>query len=132
MSFYSCTVSNFEQYTLAQFIAQGYFEKHINRMRLYYIRQRKKILTVLKESGLSEKSTILENGSGLHFLLQLDTKRSDLEVEEELKKEGIKIRALSDYNLKNDRGRQHCFIVNYSNLSEEEMKKVAVVLRNAL
>ncbi|SCW62729.1 GntR family transcriptional regulator / MocR family aminotransferase [Lachnospiraceae bacterium C10] len=132
MSFYSCTVSNFEQYTLAQFIAQGYFEKHINRMRLYYIRQRKKILTVLKESGLSEKSTILENGSGLHFLLQLDTKRSDLEVEEELKKEGIKIRALSDYDLKNDRGRQHCFIVNYSNLSEEEMKKVAVVLRNAL
>ena len=35
LSFYSCTVSNFEQYTLAAFINQGYFEKHINRMRSF-------------------------------------------------------------------------------------------------
>ena len=36
LGFYSCTVSNFEQYTLARFISGGYFEKHINRMRNYY------------------------------------------------------------------------------------------------
>src|SRR5699024_10428381 len=36
LSFYACTVSNFEQYTLAKFIEQGYLEKHINRMRNYY------------------------------------------------------------------------------------------------
>ena len=36
LSFYSCTVSNFEQYTLARFIEDGYFEKHLNRMRNYY------------------------------------------------------------------------------------------------
>ena len=35
LSFYSCTVSTFEQYTLARFISEGYFEKHINRMRLH-------------------------------------------------------------------------------------------------
>ena len=40
LSFYACTVSNFEQYTLAEFIKRGYFEKHINRMRLFYSRQR--------------------------------------------------------------------------------------------
>ena len=42
-SFKSCTVSNFEQCILAEFISQGYFEKHINRMRLYYIRKRKEV-----------------------------------------------------------------------------------------
>ena len=36
LSFYSCTVSNFEQYTLAQFMENGSFEKHINRLRNYY------------------------------------------------------------------------------------------------
>ena len=36
LSFYSCTVSNFEQYTLAQFMENGSFEKHINRLISYY------------------------------------------------------------------------------------------------
>lgn len=33
MGFYSCTVPVFEQYVLAEFIAQGDFERHINRTR---------------------------------------------------------------------------------------------------
>ena len=33
LGFYSCTVSNFEQFTLAKFIEDGYFERHINRIR---------------------------------------------------------------------------------------------------
>ena len=41
LSFYSCTVSNFEQLTLARFLAGGYFEKHLNRMRLSYGRLRR-------------------------------------------------------------------------------------------
>lgn len=33
LSFYSCTVPVFEQYVLADFINEGNFERHINRMR---------------------------------------------------------------------------------------------------
>lgn len=33
MGFYSCTVSAFEQYVLAEFIASGEFERHLNRVR---------------------------------------------------------------------------------------------------
>ena len=33
LGFYSCTVPAFDQYVLAEFIAQGYFERHLNRMR---------------------------------------------------------------------------------------------------
>lgn len=32
LGFLSCTVPNFEQYALAHFIDEGYFEKHLNRM----------------------------------------------------------------------------------------------------
>lgn len=35
LSFYNNTVSNLQQYTLAYFINDGYFEKHLNRMRLF-------------------------------------------------------------------------------------------------
>ena len=33
LGFYSCTVPAFDQYVLAEFIAQGYFERHLNRVR---------------------------------------------------------------------------------------------------
>ena len=33
VGFYSCTVPVFEQYVLAEFIANGDFERHINRVR---------------------------------------------------------------------------------------------------
>lgn len=48
LGFYSCTVSNFEQYTLTRFLSEGYFEKHINRMRKYYRNQRNAILDCIK------------------------------------------------------------------------------------
>ena len=97
MSFYACTVSNFEQYTLAEFIKKGYFEKHINRMRLFYSRQRKKVIDIINHSSLKDKCKVKENDSGLHFLLQLNTKLKDEVIEEELAEKDIKIKALSDY-----------------------------------
>ena len=81
----SCTVSNFEQYTLARFISKGYFEKHINRMRLYYARQRNKIKSVINESPIGSSSEIIESDSGLHFLIRISTDLSDKEVVEKLK-----------------------------------------------
>ena len=73
MNFYSCTVSNFEQYTLSRFINEGFFEKHINRMRNYYHLQRDLLLDTIKKSPLSSHITIMEKDSGLHFLMQIHT-----------------------------------------------------------
>lgn len=54
LGFYSCTVSSFEQHTLARFITGGYFERHINRMRNYYRTQRDKIIEAIKNSRAAE------------------------------------------------------------------------------
>ena len=51
LNFYSGTVSSFEQYTLANFIAGGYYERHINRMRNYYRDYRNKIINAIKQSA---------------------------------------------------------------------------------
>ena len=45
---YGCTVSSFEQYTLARFLSEGYFEKHINRMRKSYRTRRTEIRAILE------------------------------------------------------------------------------------
>ena len=97
LDFYACTVSNFEQYALAAFIEEGYFEKHLNRMRLYYTKQREAVLSVLKEEPFKCVGRVREADSGLHFILELNTLLSDNEVKRKLEAEGIHINALSEY-----------------------------------
>lgn len=75
LSFYACTVSNFEQFILADFIKNGYFEKHINRMRLFYARKRRALIDAVKNSRLKDISEIMESDSGLHFLLKIGTEK---------------------------------------------------------
>lgn len=125
-SFYSSTVSSFEQYTLASFIEEGFFEKHINRMRLYYIRQRQAVLSFLSSSLIKDKCSVIENDSGLHFILRLNTTHSDKEVKELLSQEGIKISALSDYS--NSPAVCHDFIINYSNLDMDAFERALDIL----
>lgn len=48
LGFYSGTVSCLEQMTLARFLSEGYFEKHINRMRNHYRALRDKLLAALR------------------------------------------------------------------------------------
>lgn len=128
LSFYSCTVSNFEQYTLASFIDRGYFEKHINRMRLYYIRQRKRLISCIENSSLRDKCEIIENESGLHFLLRLRTDIPDEVLKEKMKESGIKIQSLSEFYLSDEGAKEHYFIINYSNIDLNKFTQVSEII----
>lgn len=122
LSFYSSPVSNFEQFTLAGFISDGYFEKHINRMRNYYHTQRDALLETIEKSPLSSKITISEEHSGLHFLMKIDTKISDKELINKAKEKGIKLSSLSQY-YEGKNNVSHTFIINYSSIKKENMKE---------
>ena len=98
LSFYSCTVSNFEQYTLARFMESGSFEKHINRMRKYYRNQRNAILDCIKKHPASADIQITEENAGLHFLIHFPSALSDEEIVRRAADAGIRISALSQYD----------------------------------
>ena len=132
LSFYSCTVSNFEQYTLEAFIRRGYFEKHINRMRLYYSRQRRQIFDCIESSVLKEHCEIIENDAGLHFLLHLKTKKADQQLVAELAERGIRIKALSAYNLTKVGEKEHLFIINYSNIDVTQLARAFAIIDSCL
>ena len=120
LSFLSCTVSTFDQYTLADFITKGYFEKHINRMRIKYSRKREQVLNTIEEILGSQDSgnyEIEENDSGLHFILKLNTGYSDRKLEEELLKKKIKISAVSDFYHGSKPENAGKFIFDYSNIN---------------
>ena len=118
LGFYNCMVSNFEQYTLARFIQDGYFEKHINRMRNCYRKRREALLQAMKDGGLFKHADIIERGSGLHFLLRFHTEKKDTVLQQELADKGIRMRPLSDYYASETPKAAHTFVLNYSGMEE--------------
>ncbi len=135
LGFYSCTVSNFEQYTLASFIQEQYFDKHINRMRNHYRSLRDSLIRRITDSPLGGSSSISEENAGLHFLLKLSTDRSDEFLKEKAGENGVIIAFLSDYYSSDykqlNASYQHTAIINYSALSEEDMEPVVQALTRA-
>lgn len=132
LSFYSCTVSTFEQYTLASFIKKGYFEKHINRMRLHYGRKRAQILQIIRNIFSNNECEILENDSGLHFLLQFNTKVPDEYVKEKLREKKIKIVTVADFDTEGKNQDKHQFILNYSNMNPNELENALKYIKKII
>ena len=93
-------------------------------MRLYYTRQRKKLIDYMGKSRLKNLCTIIENDSGLHFLVKLHTKLSDEDVKARLNAKDIQIRALSEYFLTPNTNKAHYFIVNYSNIDTTRIPEI--------
>ena len=129
LGFYSCTVSNFEQYTLAKFINEGYFEKHIIRMRNIYRNLRDRILDAIKKSRLNDYVKVSEEEAGLHFLLNIKTKLSDKELKALAEKRGINISCISEYYFDDSiKNLEHTLIINYSSIRIEDIDKVINML----
>ncbi len=132
LSFYSCTVSNFEQYVLSHFISEGYFEKHINRMRNYYHEKRDILLKKIEKSPLSDYVTISEEDAGLHFLMQVRTALSDEGLCAELAGKGIRISSVGQYYAGDTNRAEHVFVMNYSSLEEDNIDKVIQIFYQAI
>lgn len=124
LGFYSSTVSNFEQLTLAHFINGGYFEKHLNRMRTHYRSLRDKLLNEMKNSPFASKIRITEEDAGLHFLLHCRSSLTDEQLIEKADKQGIRISCLSEYYRNPPKKAAHTLIINYSAINEADIPEV--------
>ena len=119
LSFYACTVSNFDQYTLTRFIQEGYLEKHINRMRKFYRNSRDRILGCIRNHRLYPQVTIKEENAGLHFLMEIDTSYTDREMVDRAAAAGINISSLSQYCHGKEQEDSHTLVINYSGIEED-------------
>lgn len=125
MSFYSCTVSSFEQYALARFISGGYFERHINRIKNYYKKLRVQIINAIRESSIGKISEIVEHHSGTHFLLKVKTDLSEEEINEKCLENDLHILTYADY-IKDDTDsdKSMTLVINYAGINPERIDDV--------
>lgn len=124
LSFYSCTVSNFEQYTLAKFIHEGYFEKHINRLRNYYHSKRDALLNAIQNSRLNDHVTISGEEAGVHFLMEIKSSRKEDKFIQTALSQGIKLAPLSEYYQVSEEAPENVYVMNYSSINENDIDEI--------
>lgn len=131
LGFYSCPVSSFEQYTLAAFISEGYFEKHINRMRNYYNKQRQIAIEAVYAQN-NDKFVIMEEGAGMHFLLKINTSFSDAQIKQRCAERGLNISFVSDFLYRKKPEYESLAVINYTNTDGTQICEALKILSESV
>lgn len=120
--FYSCTVSRIDQRILNEFIRDGYFERHLNKMRKIYRAKHDLLLECLKPFG--KRFELSGEHAGLHLLLTAKGNETERELIEAAAGKGVKVYALSDAMVDNqgDSGeRKATILLGFGGLEDEEI-----------
>ncbi len=132
LGFYSCTVSSFTQLALTRFMESGAFGSHINRMRRSCRRLRDRALARIRRDGAYRKARILEEGAGLHFLLETGTSLPDRDLVRLARDRGLRVTALSKYYKDPEKAPRGILLINYAGLTEEGIDGAFTLLGEVL
>ena len=132
LGFYSCTVPAIEQYTLARFLDEGFFESHVNRMRKRYRAQRDAVIDTIAKSKLGPYCRVSGEDAGLHFLLTIDTKCADHVLRSDAERRGIRLSFLSDFARRPGTAPQHTLVIPYPGVDLKRLERALSVLEALL
>ena len=133
---YSNTVSRIDQNIVNLFIKEGYYERHLNRMRGIYKAKHDVLLGELKKFGAEYR--IAGESAGLHVLLSTDKMPED-ELVLRAAQCGVRVYPLSEHFLGEDiecdirklTGKRSTIILGYARLNEDEIVRGTKILMEA-
>ncbi len=97
---YSSTVSRTQQQILFHFMKDGYFERHLNKMRGIYRTRHDTLLGELK--GMKWVKRIWGENAGLHVLVELVSPKPEEQLIREAKAAGIRVYGLGEYSIRKE------------------------------
>ena len=112
-----------EQKQITEFMRRGYFERHLNRMRMIYKGKRDYILKALEP--YMNRIRIYGENSGLHLLIRFLDGRSEAELVQRAKAFNIHIFGLSQYTITPDlpENMTSTIILGYGSLTQKALKE---------
>lgn len=127
---YASTVSRFEQHTLARFLDDGHFARHLNRVRSVY-RARKDALTeaLLRELPRDRVEICCPN-TGLHLPVRLSLGLEEDELQRRAAQAGVRVSVLSRYEY-TPRAHTPTLILGYSAPAADELRDAVRALAAA-
>ncbi|HJV44241.1 MAG TPA: PLP-dependent aminotransferase family protein [Bacillota bacterium] len=127
---YKQTVSRLHQHTLKLFIENGHWERHLNRVRNIYKKRCAVLLTAIKNI-MGEQVRVIGAETGLHVLLEPNSKMSEKELIESAMKEGVKVYPVSIY-YENPASIKHTMVLlGFAGLDENQIYEGITLLRRA-
>ena len=126
----SCTVSRIDQAVVNSFIEDGYYERHLNKMRGHYKMCHDLLLTQLQP--FEKHFKIDGENAGLHLLLTSRKKNDEKDLITRAKQLGVKVYPLSQYYIKPpEKAIKNTVILGYATLSQDKIVKGIQLLKEA-
>ena len=127
-SFYSCTVSRIDQRILNEFIRDGYFERHLNKMRMRYRAKHDQLLEGLEP--FQKKFRISGEDAGLHLLLTAKGNVTEKDLLDAAAAENVKVYGMSE-NMVASAADKATVLLGFGSMDEADMKEGLRRLQNA-
>lgn len=130
---YSGTVGRFEQQTLARFITEGYFSRHLSRERVAYKARRDALVRALNAAFAPEEIELSGVHTGLHLLMRIKNAPPDALLVSKAAERGVRVSALSSFYLtENGTGRADgTLVLGYGSLPDADCAAAAETLSSA-
>ncbi len=129
---YANTVSRFEQQTLSRFLNDGYFTRHLARMRKSYKSRMEQLCSSLEDCFGKENITLQGRHTGLHLLLTLHGAAGERTMVESALREGVKLRGLSEYYMdKQELCPPNTVIIGYASVADSDIPELTKALLRA-
>jgi GntR family transcriptional regulator / MocR family aminotransferase len=121
-TYHGCGVPNVEQYILERFMREGYFERHINKMRKSY---RNKLDFIMKKIDQeTDRSKVIIKGydAGLHIIMEIHNGESEQNLIKQALDHGVLVFGMSRYYYKQmSQNQSSTMMIGFSNLSIEKL-----------
>ena len=127
---YASTVSRFEQHTLARFLDEGHFARHLNRVRNVYRGRKDALAAALLGEFPAESVEICCPNTGLHLPVCVSVGRDEDELVRRAAAADVRLTALSRYE-HTPRRHTPTLILGYSALTADELRDAARTLARA-
>ncbi|MGN0314664.1 MAG: PLP-dependent aminotransferase family protein [Fusicatenibacter sp.] len=135
---FSATVSKTDQKIIEIFMREGYFERHLNRMRAIYKGKHDLMMKCLK--GMSKICTVSGENAGVHVLLHFVNGLTEEEAILRARKAGIRVYGLGQYYTEEperqdsgagaDAGRkQEAVLLGYATMTEQQILEAMEILK---
>jgi GntR family transcriptional regulator / MocR family aminotransferase len=105
------------QAIVTAFITEGYFARHIQRMRKLYAERRQATVEGL-ESVLGKRVRIDAQPGGMHLILRLQGRRSDRRLAARMREDGLYGEALADWTTGDDAA--SALLLSFTNVASHE------------
>jgi GntR family transcriptional regulator/MocR family aminotransferase len=126
---FESTTSILSQLTMAKFMEEGEWNRHIKRMRLVYKRKMQHLVAILRKE-FEQNISIIGEQSGLYVLVKVHLERSEKWLIERASFHGVKVYPTSIYFIKNNLN-EPMIKLGFSNLSCDEIRLGVKLLKEA-